>query len=445
MPRLTYLATAFFVLKGLQVFSVIDRILYGEWAGKLGDKFTQGLNLLLIVSSLVLLSRGFPRLRSIRTSASFAIGLAVVFLFSSVWSIDPQITVREAILYLFVVVGAIGIATDLKVDEYMDLLALMAFLAGLASLVLLVVFPADALGGEGDFRGVFSQKNTLGRAMAMGALASLHGLRAEKRRRLRRVVFLVLVTMVALKSGSATSCLTIFAFCVSDAVIALVGRGGIARILGVGLIVAALPIGVSTAIFPDSILEIIGKDPTLTGRTEIWALVIPDIYQKLWFGWGYLAFWSSTNPAAIEIGDLLHLQLPQAHNGLLEMLLGVGLVGTVFVIFLWARTVRLALRCMRTAETALAISCLFSCAGIILSGLSEAVLVDAFEAPTSVFFITCFFCERAVRAARLRRYPAARYDVSRGIPPAALGRTNASDSNANACIPRWTAAKRPSG
>ncbi len=61
--------------------------------------------------------------------------------------------------------------------------------------------------------------------MTLGALASLHGLRATKRRRLRNIVFLALVTIVALKSGSATSSLTIFVFCGTDAVIALIRRG----------------------------------------------------------------------------------------------------------------------------------------------------------------------------------------------------------------------------
>ena len=32
--------------------------------------------------------------------------------------------------------------------------------------------PANAFGGAGDFRGVFSEKNPLGEAMSIGALAS---------------------------------------------------------------------------------------------------------------------------------------------------------------------------------------------------------------------------------------------------------------------------------
>jgi len=152
-------------------------------------------------------------------------------------------------------------------------------------------------------------------------------------------------------------------------------------------------------------LEIMGKDPTL-----------PYIYQRPWLGWGYVAFWSTTNPAAMVIVEELHWFAPQAHNGLLEMLLHVGLFGTAFFVFLWARTFWLSLRCMYTPEKALAITSLLSCVGIILVGTSETVLIVPFEASTSVFFITGLFCERAVRAARRPRYPAARWDVSRSVP-----------------------------
>lgn len=416
MSRLYYFLAGFFILQAIEAFSIVDRLVYGEWLGKPGDKITQSLNLLLILTSLALFGKGYRRIRSIRTSAILSLGLVVFLLLSTLWSVNRGASMRTAIEYLFVLVGAIGIVGSLEADEFMDLLALMCFLEGIVSLLLLAVSPGSALTPEGDFRGIFSQKNVLGEAMTMGALASLHGLRVGKRRRLRSAVFLAVVTIVALASKSATSYLTMFAFFGTDAVIALIRKGGAARLLAVGVIVLLLPIVVYGAVFPDSMLEMIGKDPTLTGRTDIWGYVIADIHQRPLLGWGYVAFWSPDNPAAIEIADSLHWFAPQAHNGILEMLLGVGLIGTAFFIFLWARTARLAIQCMRTPEKGLAISCLLSCAGIILVGISETVLVDPFEASTSVFFITGFLCERAVRAARRRRYPTIRGNISRGIP-----------------------------
>ena len=419
MPRWFYVASGFFVLHAMAAFGIIDRLLYGEWLGKPGDKVTQSLNLLLIITSLALFSRGVRQIGGIRTGAILAIGVAVFFLFSAAWSIAPQTTVREAILYLLIVLGAIGIAASLDGDEFMDLLALMCFASAVASLALLAVSPANAHGGEGDFRGIFSQKNVLGGAMTMGALASLHGLRSGRRRRLRSIFFLVVDTIVALLSQSATSCLTIFAFCAMDVIIVLIRKGGAIRILTMGLIVLVLPVVISVAVSPDVVLEMMGKDPTLTGRTEIWNYVIPYIYERPWLGWGYVAFWSTDNPAAMDIAKSLHWFAPQAHNGLLELLLHVGLVGTALFIFLWARALWLSLRCMRTAEKALAVSCLFSCLGVVLVGISETVLIVPFEASTSVFFIVGLLCEKAVRAVSPQQSPVTRYNAS---PAIRLGR-----------------------
>ena len=78
------------------------------------------------------------------------------------------------------------------------------------------------------------------------------------------------------------------------------------------------------------------------------------------------------------------------------MLLEVGIVGTIFFVFLWARNVVLALRCLRTPSKDIAVSTLMCCGGIVLRGISEPVLVDHSDVFVSVFFITGLLCERAV-------------------------------------------------
>jgi len=398
VPRWYYLAAAFLVIHALEAFDFVDQLVYGRWHG--GDMITKSLNLLLIVVSLALFGRGGRGTRSVGPGANLALGLGGFLLCSALWSVDPGATLRQALIYLPVVIGSIGVASNLEADEYMDLLARICFWAAIASLALFAVSPASADDPINGFRGIFSQKNVLGEAMAIGALASLHGLRAGNGRRLRSAIYLASVVALALMSASATSCLTIFVYCVASAVIALIRRGGAVRILGVLGIMLALPIVVYVAAFPDSLFEAIGKSPTLTGRTEIWAAVDPYIWQRPALGWGFAAFWSHNNPAAIAIQVSLNWFFPQAHNGLLELLLEVGLVGTGFFLFLLLRTVWKAVKCSGTAEQELAITCLLLCIGLVLTGITEAVLVVALQASTSVFFITGFLCERAVRTAR---------------------------------------------
>lgn len=412
MPRWYHLAATFFLLQAIQAFNIFDRLVYGEWPGKPGDKITEGLNLLLIATSVVLCGTGFRRIRSMRTSAILGLGLAGFLLCSALWSVEPDASLRQGLVYLFVVFGAIGIVGNLEGDEFMDLLARVCLFAGVVSLVLLVLSPGNSRTSDGDFRGIFGHKNLLGQAMTMGVLASLHALRSGKRGKLRSALSLSLMTIVALASSSVTSCITIFFFYTVFIMEAFLRRQGIVRVITVVLMISLTPLLLLAVAHPDSLLEMIGKDPTLTGRTDIWSDVIPYIYQKPWLGWGYDAFWSPDNPAAVEIGDSLHWFAPEAHNGLLEMLLSVGVIGTAFLIFMLARNIGLGLRSLRTSEKALAVSSLLCCAGIILVGISETVLLAGLEASTAVFFVTGFYCERALWL-RQRHSAAARHPINR--------------------------------
>ncbi len=80
----------------------------------------------------------------------------------------------------------------------------------------------------------------------------------------------------------------------------------------------------------------LGKDPTLSMRTEIWEYLWTEIQRKIFLGYGYGTYWimgSSViaNFAAVFSG----YQVNQAHNGYLEIMLQLGLIGiTLFAIIL---------------------------------------------------------------------------------------------------------------
>jgi O-antigen ligase len=113
-------------------------------------------------------------------------------------------------------------------------------------------------------------------------------------------------------------------------------------------------------------------------------------------GYGYNGFWNTLNPLAAEIDDAMHWTVPEAHNGLLEILLHVGMVGAIFFIFILMRNISLALRCLRTSEQALALSTLLCCTSVMLEGISETVLLNGLGASTPVFLVTGLLCERAL-------------------------------------------------
>jgi exopolysaccharide production protein ExoQ len=190
---MTYLACMFFMTMSTGAFSFVDRMIYGEWTGKPGDKLTLALNLLTIFVSLFLFWWGTHRQRSPRFNRVLPLAVACLLLTSALWSVDPSTTITRGVAYLFIVVGAIGIGAIFDSNEVMTLMALIGGLSAAASLVI----PDPGAMDMNGFRGLFAAKNQLGAAMVLGVIGGLHGLRTGDRRWFRGISIIVLCVIVA--------------------------------------------------------------------------------------------------------------------------------------------------------------------------------------------------------------------------------------------------------
>jgi exopolysaccharide production protein ExoQ len=90
-----------------------------------------------------------------------------------------------------------------------------------------------------------------------------------------------------------------------------------------------------TAMFFDSggtLVGALGRDPSLTGRTEIWRLVL-SMHTNPWIGTGFESFWLGRR--LVEIWKALpNLSITSPHNGFLEVYLNLGWVGVLFIAIL---------------------------------------------------------------------------------------------------------------
>jgi O-antigen ligase len=81
-----------------------------------------------------------------------------------------------------------------------------------------------------------------------------------------------------------------------------------------------------------SLLE---RDPTLSGRTALWELLLELVWDRPWLGYGYEAFWTG------DKGTYVHLVVRwfpmQAHNGFLNVLLDFGSIGLLLLLVHFAR------------------------------------------------------------------------------------------------------------
>jgi exopolysaccharide production protein ExoQ len=114
--------------------------------------------------------------------------------------------------------------------------------------------------------------------------------------------------------------------------------GSIEAAIVAGLVI----IGAAYMLFGNALLGLIvgslGRDLTFTGRTDIWALLIPIAKQHIILGLGYGSFWINS--------PLPWPGLNEGHNGYLDVTLELGLVGLAILLAFLAsyyRKARLAL------------------------------------------------------------------------------------------------------
>lgn len=272
------------------------------------------------------------------------LALTALAVASTLWSIEPQITLRRAIGLLMGILLSYLLAIRFTPRQLLAMVSLVVGLTLFLSLVLMVVKPSMAFMPDGTgLRGIFTHKNVLGWSACVGVILAL-GLIADAGR-LRTPPGLLMLGMSVgclLLSASATS---IFAVVVG--VVLFCFYGALHRATGLSraiLILMAVELAVvillSLDMFLVPVLESLGKDATLTGRVPLWALIDMRISERPWLGYGYQAFWAPGKPQALWVAGILQWQPPHSHNGYRDILLNFGVLGFALFALAMFQTIR---------------------------------------------------------------------------------------------------------
>jgi exopolysaccharide production protein ExoQ len=98
--------------------------------------------------------------------------------------------------------------------------------------------------------------------------------------------------------------------------------------------------------------DFLGRDLTLTGRTGIWAILLQSVQKHPMLGYGYSAFWTGMDGESGQLYMTLHWVFSYAHNGFLEILLQVGMIGVAAVLLMLLKAIANAFVCVRNEDSA---------------------------------------------------------------------------------------------
>jgi exopolysaccharide production protein ExoQ len=279
--------------------------------------------------------------------------IALVFI-STLWSIDPSVTVRRGIALLFTTLAALGLAARYDWPKLVEVFAVAFAIAALACLIFGLFLPRYGRMTElfpGAWRGVWYEKNGLGNNMSIACIVFAAAAILNPKRWWLWVGMGGLALVLILLSTSKTSLVALMIGFGALVFVALVKRG-----LALGVIITFVAVtlmgalGLTVYFASDVFFALLGKDATLTGRTKLWAGVLNQIHTRPWTGFGYAAVWNDTSiwsPLA-WISKQAKFVATHAHNSWLEIWLGLGCFGlalwALFFAEAWLRAVVAAYR-----------------------------------------------------------------------------------------------------
>jgi exopolysaccharide production protein ExoQ len=291
------------------------------------------------------------------------IALLILFLASSLWSVDSTTTALNAVELIGTAAVGLYIVCRFELQEFMEILALTFGMIALASLAFIFLAPGHGRSdyGSGPWSGVFQEKNNLAAAMSLATISLTFGLLVSKAR-MRLLFGVVLAMCVALLVGARSATATL-ACCAALAAalgalalrserVGSIGRMMIGIVMFFGVAVVAV-IGVS----PDAILGAVGRESNLTGRTDFWPYLLQAIGDRPMFGYGYDAFFRSSEGAhylsyyIVEAGGWTPYH---SHNSFLQCGLDVGFVGLAVFGYMLLGAIRGGISYLRREKSSVA-------------------------------------------------------------------------------------------
>lgn len=309
---------------------------------------------------------------------------------SKYWSIDPATTGRRVMAMAITGVFAVYLGSRFRGAALPRLLTHAALLMAIGSLVMVFAFPAIGVHHDvnaGLWRGLWYEKNQMGIVMVAGSIAAAATLASGDPRRLVPFLTLALTTLLVLATQSKTSLLCLMLG------VGVVGGLWTLRKGGAAFAVVMVWLGVVVAAFAAwawsahsvEILEALGKDPSLTGRTNIWASLMRRVAERPWTGYGYNAFWGRESVPAAFVRQETGWTVPSAHNGWIDVLVQLGWPGAILVGTLTALTVLITLVRVGGAGGREGYWALGYFAAFFLLSLSESILLSHQNLPWVLF------------------------------------------------------------
>jgi exopolysaccharide production protein ExoQ len=310
------------------------------------DQFFEGS---LMLATVIILMRRKVNWAQVFRSNLFLLVLLGYMLMSVVWSDIPDVTFRRWLKEFGVAAMAFLLLTERSPREAVEsLLRRTVYILIPFSVLVIKYYQQYGVSyspwtGEIQWGGVALQKNGLGRLCMISVFFIMW---TWTRRRVRRenpgakyqvpVEILLLMMTVWLLKGPSLWAASVTAMCALIAGLVLLAslclmqkyhvhlRPSVYAVMLASIMILGIISPFNKGKTVGGLGSMVGRNSTLTGRTDIWASLVPDVEKRPLLGYGFSSFWTPRSRSTHIVAE--------AHNGYLEVWLGLGIVGLVITV-----------------------------------------------------------------------------------------------------------------
>jgi O-antigen ligase len=347
-----YAVTVLFLASGAVLQGILragDEMNTGVWI-----YFVWGSAYMITVGLVIIRRRQVSQILKVLWREPLLLTLLLYASLSFLWASDPLLTARRVVIFGNTVLIGVFLAARFTLNQVFRLSGVALAIAGVLSVLVVVFFPEIGLYQDGraiGIQGVFGNKNTLGRALSLGAAISFF-LALDERNEDRKFwigTFLLLAALVFL-SQSKTSLVALVSVILLVPFLKLLRSPGkllIPSLILIGGTICAAGLVIYTNW--ESLLALLGRDETLSSRLAIWYATIVMISGEPWLGHGYGADWLGevSSYGYLVSQYFLEWSPRHAHNGILQVGFELGIGGILLFVGHFLRFTKKSIRWIR--------------------------------------------------------------------------------------------------
>lgn len=265
--------------------------------------------------------------------------LLLIWVWCSVsWSVAPEITLRRALSLTVYTLIACYLVLRHDLHWVLTRFGWMILVLLAISLMFIIFLPSLSAMPDGrGFRGIFTHKNGMGELLILAIIILPPAIKQRAiPAMLGWVGLAITLAMLPLVNSATATLIAVIALGIYAFWALFIYSARMATIVAAfGLAVGCfLILGIIANI--DALFDFVGRDQTLTGRTELWHYAWQMIQQRWLTGYGYETFWE-IEAYVKYASDSLRWEIPNAHNGYLDVFLGLGIIGLILIIAIFSK------------------------------------------------------------------------------------------------------------